>query len=237
MTQTNLAASSPEAPATPRAMTAGAGPDATEPQTPGAAAKPRLGRKRDHTRDNDILEAALDVLAETGYDGMTIDMVATRAKAGRATLYRRWASKSDLVLDAVACMKSKDLDLQTLPDTGTLRGDLVAMVRPPNIRDAERKLNVMTGVVSMIARDPEMAAAAQEAIVAPRAAANRVLFQRAIERGEIAADVDLDTLSMIAPAMAAFRTLILRKSPDREFLVGIIDNVVLPAARRNTPAP
>ncbi|GAA4055021.1 hypothetical protein GCM10023063_49420 [Arthrobacter methylotrophus] len=68
-------------------MTAGAGPDATEPQTPGAAAKPRLGRKRDHTRDNDILEAALDVLAETGYDGMTIDMVATRAKAGKATLY------------------------------------------------------------------------------------------------------------------------------------------------------
>ena len=164
-------------------------------------------------------------------------MVATRAKAGKATLYRRWASKSDLVLDAVACMKSKDLDLQTLPDTGTLRGDLVAMVRPPNIRDAERKLNVMTGVISMIARDPEMAAAAQEAIVAPRAAANRVLFPRAIERGEIAADVDLDTLSMIAPAMAAFRTLILRKSPDREFLVGIIDNVVLPAARRDAPAP
>ena len=234
MTQTNLAESSPEAPATPPATAGTPAADAIQP--PEAAGKPRLGRKRDHTRDNDILEAALDVLAETGYDGMTIDMVATRAKAGKATLYRRWASKSDLVLDAVACMKSKDLDLGALPDTGTLRGDLVAMVRPPNIRDAERKLNVMTGVVSMIARDPDMAAAAQEAIVAPRAAANRVIFERAIARGEIAADVELDTLSMIAPAMAAFRTLILRRPPDRDFLIGIIDDVVLPAARRGAPA-
>ncbi|PPG43249.1 TetR/AcrR family transcriptional regulator [Pseudoclavibacter sp. RFBA6] len=234
MTETNLADSSPEAPATPdeaaTAATAAASGDSD------GEAKPRLGRKRDHTRDTDILEAALDVLAETGYDGMTIDMVATRAKAGKATLYRRWVSKSDLVLDAVACMKSKDLDLDALPDTGTLRGDLIALVRPPNIRDAERKLNVMTGVVSMIARDPEMAAAAQAAIVAPRAAANRVIFERAITRGEIAADVNLDTLSMIAPAMAAFRTLILRQSPDRDFLIGIIDDVVLPAAHRRTPA-
>ncbi len=235
MTQTDLADSSPAAPATEATGAATASEAPTSQPPASAEKKPRLGRKRDHTRDTDILEAALDVLAETGYDGMTIDMVATRAKAGKATLYRRWASKSDLVLDAVACMKSKDLDLAALPDTGSLRGDLVALVRPPSIRDAERKLNVMTGVVSMIARDPEMAAAAQEAIVAPRAAANRVIFERAIERGEISADVDLDTLSMIAPAMAAFRTLILRRSPDRDFLIGIIDNVVLPAAQRGAP--
>ena len=70
--------------------------------------QPRLGRKRDHTRDPEILDAALDVLAETGYDGMTIDMVAARAKAGKATLYRRWPSKAELVIDAVACMKQGD---------------------------------------------------------------------------------------------------------------------------------
>ena len=97
-----------------------------------AEQKPRLGRKRDHTRDPEILDAALDVLAETGYDGMTIDMVAARAKAGKATLYRRWASKSELVLDAVACMKSSDVDLASPPDTGTLRGDLVALVEDPD---------------------------------------------------------------------------------------------------------
>src|SRR3954470_17199318 len=88
----------------------------------------KLGRKRDHTRDPEILEAALDVLAETGYDGMTIDMVAARAKAGKATVYRRWSSKAELVIDAVACMKRGDLDEANLPDTGTLRGDLVALI-------------------------------------------------------------------------------------------------------------
>ncbi|MCC2033036.1 TetR/AcrR family transcriptional regulator [Microbacterium allomyrinae] len=192
--------------------------------------KPRLGRKRDHTRDPEILEAALDVLAETGYDGMTIDMVAARAKAGKATLYRRWSSKPELVLDAVACMKSKDLDLTGPPDTGTLRGDLVAMVKSPTIRESERKLKVMAGIVSMIARDPELAAAAQEALVEPRAAANRIIFRRAIARGEISADCDIETLCMIGPAMVAYRVLMLRTPVDRDFMIGTIDRIILPAA-------
>src|SRR6478736_5746758 len=156
--------------------------------------KPRLGRKRDHTLDPEILDAALDVLAETGYDGMTVDMVAARAKAGKATVYRRWSSKAELVLDAVACMKGNDPDLQSPPDTGTLRGDLVALVKTPSIREGERKLKVMAAIVSMIARDPDLAAAAQAALVEPRASANRIIFQRAVDRGEIPADSDLDTL-------------------------------------------
>jgi AcrR family transcriptional regulator len=193
-------------------------------------AKPRLGRKRDHTRDPEILEAALDVLAETGYDGMTIDMVAARAKAGKATLYRRWSSKSELVLDAVACMKPSSIDLASPPDTGTLRGDLVAMVKSPTMQESERKLKVMAGIVSMIARDPELADAARAALVEPRAAANRIVFRRAVERGEIAADVDIETLCMIGPAMVAYRVLMLRRPVDRDFLIGNIDRIVLPAA-------
>jgi AcrR family transcriptional regulator len=193
-------------------------------------AKPRLGRKRDHTRDAEILDATIEVLAETGYDGMTIDMVAARAKAGKATVYRRWASKPDLVLDAVACLKAKDLDLESLPDTGTLRGDLVAMVRSPTIQESQRKLQVMAGIVSMIARDPELAAAAREAIIEPRAAANRILFRRAIDRGEIASDVDIEALCLIGPAMVAYRTLMLREPVDRDFMITTIDRVILPAA-------
>ena len=194
------------------------------------ASKPRLGRKRDNTRDAEILDATLDVLAETGYDGMTIDMVAARAKAGKATVYRRWASKPELVLDAVACMKAKDLDLGSLPDTGTLRGDLVAMVRSPTIQESHRKLQVMAGIVSMIARDPELAVAAQEALVEPRAAANRIIFRRAIDRGEIAPDVDVEALCQIGPAMVAYRTLMLREQVDRDFMIATIDRVILPAA-------
>ncbi|MGX5680938.1 TetR/AcrR family transcriptional regulator [Schumannella luteola] len=192
--------------------------------------KPRLGRKRDDSRDPEILEATLDVLAENGYDGMTIDMVATRAKAGKATLYRRWPSKPELVLDAVACMKSSSIDLANLPDTGTLRGDLIAMIKAPTMRDAERKLKVMAGIVSMIARNPELAEAARDALVEPRAAANRVIFQRAVDRGEISRDVDIETLISISPSMAAYRTLMLNKPVSREFIISTIDRVILPAA-------
>jgi AcrR family transcriptional regulator len=188
---------------------------------------PKLGRKRDHTRDPEILDAALEVLAEAGYDGMTIDMVATRAKAGKATLYRRWPSKSELVLDAVACMKSVNLD--ALPDSGTLRGDLVGMIKPPSIRDSERKLKIMAGIVSMVARDPEMAEAARQALVEPRASANRIVLQRAIDRGEIAADVDIEMVSLISASMVSYRVLMLNRPVDRAFLISVIDSVVLPA--------
>ena len=190
----------------------------------------KLGRKRDHTRDPEILDAALDVLAEVGYDGMTVDMVAARAKAGKATVYRRWASKAELVIDAVACMKKIDLDPSHLPDTGTLRGDLLAMIKPHSIEDGEKKLQIMGGLVSMLSRAPELAEAANAAIVEPRAAVNRVFMQRAIDRGEISAGCDIEAISLIAPSMAAYRVLILRKPVDREFLVSLIDGVVLPAA-------
>ena len=190
---------------------------------------PKLGRKRDHTRDPEILDAALEVLAETGYDGMTIDMVAARAKAGKATLYRRWPSKGELVIDAVACMKNADVDLNHLPDTGTLRGDLIANIKPHSIEDAEKKLQVMAGLVSMLSRAPELAEAVKHAIVEPRAALNRALLLRAIDRGEISADCDVETLSLVTPSMAAYRVLILREPVDRAFLISLVDGVLLPA--------
>jgi AcrR family transcriptional regulator len=190
----------------------------------------KLGRKRDHTRDPEILEAALEVLAETGYDAMTIDMVAARAKAGKATLYRRWSSKAELVIDAVACLKQNDLDPAAVPDTGTLRGDLVAMIKPPTIQDAERKARVMAGIASMISRSPELAATARAAIVEPRLALNRLFLRRARDRGEIPADVDIDLVATISMSMVTYRTLMLGAPATREFLIQLIDDVVLPAA-------
>ncbi|PXA72771.1 TetR/AcrR family transcriptional regulator [Cryobacterium arcticum] len=194
-----------------------------------AAAETKLGRRRDHTRDPEILAAAIEVLAETGFDGMTIDMVATRAKAGKATLYRRWPSKNELVIDAVACMKMGDLDVAHLPDTGTLRGDLVAMIKPRSIQEAEKKMQIMAGLMSMLSTAPELADAANNAIAKPRATANRFLMQRAIDRGEISPQCDIETLALVTPSMAAYRTLIERKPVDRDFLISLIDGVLLPA--------
>jgi AcrR family transcriptional regulator len=196
----------------------------------------KLGRKRDHTRDADILDAAIDVLAETGYDGMTVDMVAARAKAGKATLYRRWPSKAELVIDAVACLKKNDLEAANIPDTGTLRGDLIAMIRTPSIQDADRKLRVMAGLASMISRSPELAVAAREAIVAPRITLNRMFLQRAVDRGEISTDADLDLVATISPSMVTYRALMLGVPATREFLVTLIDDVILPAVGLRAPS-
>jgi AcrR family transcriptional regulator len=201
----------------------------------------KLGRPLDLTRDADILDAALDVLAEEGFDGMTIDMVAARAKAGKATLYRRWPSKTELVIDAVACMKNSDINFDALPDTGTLRGDLVAMIKPHSIRDAEKKLKVMAGLVSLLARNPELAETARAAVVAPRAEINRIFLQRAIDRGEIRAKIDIPFIASISPSMVTYRTMMLGKQVDREFLIGIIDKILLPsvglAAAAGSPPP
>jgi AcrR family transcriptional regulator len=194
----------------------------------------KLGRPLDLSRDADILDAALDVLAEEGFDGMTVDMVAARAKAGKATLYRRWPSKTELVIDAVACMKNAALI--DLPDTGTLRGDLLAIIKPPTMQEGERKMKVMAGLVSLLARNPELADAANKAIVEPRAAINRTLMQRAIDRGEIPADTNIELLALISPSMVSYRTLMLRKPVDRAFLISVIDNIVLPAARGTSRA-
>jgi len=202
----------------------------TQLETPPAA--PKLGRKRDHTRDAEILDAALDVLADTGYAGMTVDMVAARAKAGKATLYRRWASKSELVIDAVACMKQIDPDFSKLPDTGSLRGDLVAMIKAPSIAEGERKMRVFAGVMSMISDAPELTESIHAAIVEPRMAVNRYLLQRAIDRGEIRADADVETLALISQAMVSYRVLMLREPVTRDFLVSVIDGVIIPAVRK-----
>lgn len=200
-----------------------------EPNKDRRASGARLGRKRDHTRDDDILDATLNVLAEVGYEGLTMDMVAARAGAGKATIYRRWSSKEELMLDAVARMKRMQVDLEHLPDTGTLRGDLLALFKPQSIEESERKLKIMTGLASMLSAHQGLAEMVNAAIVEPWAIAHRIFMQRAIDRGEISASADIETASQIIPSMSAYRALIQRKPFEKEFLVTLIDGVLLPA--------
>jgi AcrR family transcriptional regulator len=189
----------------------------------------RLGRKRDHTRDAAILNAALDVLAEAGYEGFTIDMVAVRARAGKATVYRRWSTKAELVLDAIAHLKRNQVDLDKLPDSGTLRGDLLGLFKPQSTKEAQRKLKVMAGLTSMLVQHQNLADAATSVMVDPWIAAHRALMQRAVDRGEVSASADIATASQIVPSMAAYRALIQRKPFSKDFLLSLIDGVVLPA--------
>lgn len=195
----------------------------------------RPGRKRDFSRDPEILDATLEVLSEVGYGNLTMDMVATRAKAGKATLYRRWSSKEDMVLEAVTRMKKAQVDLGGLPDTGTLRGDLLGLFRPQSVEEQEVRLRVMAGIASMLSERRELADEVSAAIVEPWANAHRALIQRAVERGEVSSSADVETAAQVVPSMAAYRSLIQRKPFTREFLVSLVDGVLLPALRSGTP--
>jgi AcrR family transcriptional regulator len=192
----------------------------------------RVGRKRDPSRDDAILEATLAILAETGYERMTTDMVASRAKAGKATLYRRWPSKADLVVEAVESLGESPDSL--LPDTGSLAADLTALVPIQAANSDTQKLRIMAGLLSMLPRDAELAKVVQRRIVQPRTAAVRMIFERAQARGEIAAGRNLDALALVLPAITAFRLVVSGEPVDDKTLKAVIDEVLLPAARSRT---
>lgn len=185
----------------------------------------RRGRRRDPSRDAVILDAALDVLSESGYAGMTTDVVAARAGVGKATMYRRWASKADLALDAVARLNAQSADFADLPDTGSLAGDLHAVLGSGTEADDDRRLRIMVGLTPMLAEDARLA----EAISEPWTTANTVFLRRAIDRGEIAADIDVETLAALIPTLATFRACIQRQPIPPEYIAKLIETVLLPA--------
>ena len=188
----------------------------------------RLGRPRDLTRDAEILQAARDELAERGYERMTMAAVAARAGAGKATVYRRWASKAELVIDAVACTADAALTLEMVPDTGSLSGDLKAL-RALKHHDDGVWL-AMAGLVSEIPHAPELATAVHERLVRPRVGLIRGLLERAARRGELAPGINLDLLASVPPAMIAYRLLVSGEPLDTAFLVRLSDEIFVPLA-------
>lgn len=198
-----------------------------DPITPPPAARAG-GRKRDASRDDAILRATIDVLAEVGYERLTVDAVAARARAGKGAIYRRWPSKTDLVLDAVAQMKRAMIDMPHLPDTGSLRGDMLALFRPPTPEDSERFMGAMAGLAAMMSQHPDIADGGHDALIEPWVQANRILIGRAVARGEGSA-VDLEIVSQMIPLMAGYRSLIQRRPFSRTFLTELLDNLLLPA--------
>ncbi|MEG3632407.1 TetR/AcrR family transcriptional regulator [Micromonospora palythoicola] len=187
----------------------------------------RVGRKRDPSRDVAILDATLDVLAEAGFRNLTIGMVAAAAGAGKATVYRRWPTKADLVLDAVSRLDNQ-LGPGALPDTGTLRGDLHALLDSSDGVDS-RRFRIMAGLTSMLADHPGLGEAVDKAIIEPWATANLLLIQRAVARGEAAADADAAGLARVVPTMAAYRACVQRRPIPNAYIEGLIDHILLPA--------
>lgn len=188
------------------------------------------GRRLDRSRDVAILRAAIEGLAEVGYDRLTMDDVAARAHAGKGAIYRRWPSKAALVVDAVMAWR-EEMGTVAVPDTGSLAGDIDAVVAAvPAAGDADREqLSVIAAVLTAASRDPELGAAVSEHVLERPRQGVRELLDRAVRRGEIPPDRDLDLLPDLLVGLSLTR-LVTGRVPDREFVRRVFDQVVLPLA-------
>lgn len=178
-------------------------------------------------RKGEVLDAALRMLIDVGYDRLTMDMVASEAKASKATLYRLWPRKAELVVDAVT--RCKQMPDPQLPSTGSLRDDLLAMFCGPGGASQRLPMSVLGGLLTALHTDADLSAAWRERFLEPRMAVTRQIFAEAVQRGEIPADLDLDLLHTVLPSMCAFQTSVLGREVDAPFIRRVIDHVVLPA--------
>ena len=186
-------------------------------------ARPRI----EGDREDQILEATLELLIEVGYQRLTLDGVAKRARAGKATLYRRWDSKAGLVIDAL--VRAKGAPHIDPPDTGDLREDLIATYCQPQGHTGHAGTHALAATLTALSTDPDFAERFREEFIAPKAELSRAVYLRAQQRGEVRADVDLD---LVAPAMAGIlmhRSFVLGLDNDDDDVRRVVDQVVLPA--------
>lgn len=179
-------------------------------------------------REAELYAAVLDLLREVGYDALTMDAVAARTRSSKATLYRQWGGKAELVAKAMRANKPGP-DIASV-DTGSLRGDLHALVRSQDDCAIEQNSALMRGLAMAIHGNPDLLKAFRELIIEPELLEIRRVLQRAVDRGEVREGnpaVDF-VLHMFVGAFVA-RGMIDELPPTQSFLVSYIDAVVLPA--------
>jgi AcrR family transcriptional regulator len=202
----------------------------TPPPTPTKpASRPRI----EGDREAEILDATLTLLASAGYDRLTMDAVASAAKASKATLYRRWSTKAELVVDAI--IRAKGAPKVGASDQGSLRDDLIAISCHGGGLNDKTALSTMAAVITALHHDQEFKRAFIERFVGPRMEETLLVYRRAKARGEISAEIDVELLGTVLPAVILHRVFMLDLPVDEAIIVRIIDEIVLPAATRKTP--
>ncbi|MCZ4496757.1 MAG: TetR/AcrR family transcriptional regulator [Thermoleophilia bacterium] len=195
------------------------------PGTPSIDDAPRRGRPRDPQRDAAIIEAAIELVVEVGYDRLTIEQVAVQAGVGKATIYRRWESKAELVIDAIGHVK-RGMDAV---DTGTLEGDLAGMMTFACSAPAQQANALMLNVAPALSRDPELLATFRERFTEPRIARIQAMLERARDRGELGADVDLEMAASLLPSLMLQRALLTGESAGADYARRIVGSLLRPA--------
>ncbi|MEW2580430.1 TetR/AcrR family transcriptional regulator [Streptomyces syringium] len=195
---------------------------------PTESPKPPARRTRlTSERAGELYDAVLDLLREVGYDALTMDAVAARTRSSKATLYRQWKGKPELV--ASALRHCKPVRLGEI-DTGSVRGDLQAMVCSADEVQMEKDTALMRGLGHAVHTNPDLLRALRELLVEPEIDALNAMLQRAIDRGEIAPDVPAlrYVTHMLLGALIA-QPLIEDRPVDAEFLTAYVDAVIVPA--------
>jgi AcrR family transcriptional regulator len=184
----------------------------------------------DRSLDAAILDAALAGLAEQGYDRMGMDDIASRARVGKAAIYRRWPSKAAVVAEAIAHWRRGRGPVQP-PDTGSLRGDIEALVAAvPEFTDADLSMiKVVVGLATAAMHSPALAAALDELTLAQPRDMLRVVLDQAVARGEIPAGRDLTLVPNAALGLNILRVMTGRPI-DRVFVRRVLEDVVVPLA-------
>ncbi|MFD3931914.1 TetR/AcrR family transcriptional regulator [Streptomyces sp. NPDC058614] len=190
-------------------------------------ADPQQRRRMTPVRKAEIYEAVLGLLKDVGYEALTMDAVAARTGCGKATLYRWWHGKPELVVQALGHESPDDA---SLAETGSLRGDLHALVAREDDRVIERRSALLRSVAMAVQHDPALLEGVRNHLVRPHTAAVRHLIQQAIGRGEVTPDCPaLPFLTEMVLGAVIARDLIDHQPPTRAFLAAYVDAVIIPA--------
>lgn len=185
-------------------------------------------------RESELYEAVIDLLGEVGYDGLTMDAIAARTRSSKATLYRQWGSKPELV--AQSLRHHKPVRIGEI-DTGSLRGDLHELIGQTDDCQMERDSAMMRGLAHAISDNPELLQALRELLIEPEMTGLAQVLRRAVERGEVAAgNPALDLVPHMVIGAFVARPLIDDRPVDQAFLTTYMDAVVLPALGVRGPA-
>ncbi|MDQ1046211.1 TetR/AcrR family transcriptional regulator [Streptomyces sp. V4I2] len=178
-------------------------------------------------REAELYAAVLELLREVGYDALTMDAVAARTRSSKATLYRQWGGKPELVAKAMKHNKPGSIgDV----DTGSLREDFLTLVSREDDCTMERNSDLMRALAMAAHSNPDLMRALKELLVEPEMSEFHRVVQRAVDRGELRADCPaLEYVVHMLIGAFATRTLIDELPPTQEFLRSYIDAVVLPA--------
>lgn len=179
-------------------------------------------------REAELLTVTLRLLQSHGYDRLTVDAVAAEAKASKATVYRRWPSKADLVL---AAFIEGTRETAVAPKTGSLREDLIAIGTGVAALAREHAMT-MRAVLNEMSHSADLRKAMQDKFVRHRHTMIEEVLAAAVDRGEIDAEAIDPEIWDVLPGYLVFRSLISERMPTDETVRVLVDEVVLPGLRR-----